>query len=83
MFHLLQFWVNLPQEFKMTEPKYQNVKNQDIPVIKEDGIELRIIAGELKNIKSPVSTFTNILTVHGIIENNKGISIPIPQNISM
>jgi len=43
-----QLWINLPAKLKMIEPKYRHVKACEIPVIKEEGIEVRLIAGEFR-----------------------------------
>lgn len=62
---LIQLWVNLPRQYKMADPKYQDIKREQIPVIDEhDGsIQLQLVAGEYKNAKGPASTFTPILAM--------------------
>ena len=44
----MQLWVNLPKRNKMDEPKYQAVTPDQIPLVKEEGAELRIISGNYK-----------------------------------
>lgn len=44
----LQFWLNLPKAEKMTTPKYFDIKAKDIPVVEEDGVEVRVISGHYK-----------------------------------
>ena len=41
---LIQLWVNLPREHKMTTPKYQDIKRDSIPKVEENGMELRVVA---------------------------------------
>ncbi|MFB2539431.1 MULTISPECIES: pirin family protein [unclassified Acinetobacter] len=61
MFEMVQLWVNLPAKDKMTEPKYQAIVSQDIPVIDLDGQgTARIIAGELNATQGTASTFSPI-----------------------
>ncbi len=44
--HGFQLWANLPSALKMTPPRYQEVKSNDIPEITEDdGAKARIICG--------------------------------------
>jgi redox-sensitive bicupin YhaK (pirin superfamily) len=50
--HLLQLWVNLPAESKMVETAYQDIKRIDMPVRKEDGIEVRVISGSSGALRS-------------------------------
>lgn len=49
----VQLWVNLPKDDKMTEPKYRDLNNADIPVIKEEDTEIKIISGQYKEVKGP------------------------------
>lgn len=49
-----QLWVNLPQKEKMMPPRYQEIKNGEIPVVEEEGKTVRVIAGEYKGTKGPV-----------------------------
>ena len=45
--HGFQLWSNLPASLKMTKPRYQDVKAQDIPeVTDDDGTKARIVVGE-------------------------------------
>ncbi|RJS50025.1 MAG: hypothetical protein CIT03_00530 [Methanobacterium sp.] len=49
-----QLWVNLPARLKMTDPRYQEVKADDIPEVKVNGARLKVIAGEYQGVKGPV-----------------------------
>ncbi|MBI5484025.1 MAG: pirin family protein [Deltaproteobacteria bacterium] len=50
-----QFWANLPTSRKMMAPRYQDVKAADIPeVILENGIAIKVIAGEVAGVKGAV-----------------------------
>lgn len=56
--HGLQLWVNLPKNLKMIEPAYQELVDAQIPRTSKDGVEVKVIAGESMNVKSPVYTRT-------------------------
>ena len=56
--HGLQLWVNLPKKYKMVEPSYQELKDTDIPKKSENGVHVKVIAGESMGVKSPVYTRT-------------------------
>lgn len=46
----LQLWVNLPAEKKMTEPKYQEYDQNQVPIEHlENGVSIAVIAGTTKN----------------------------------
>jgi redox-sensitive bicupin YhaK (pirin superfamily) len=51
-----QLWANLPAPNKMMEPRYREVKRAQIPEITaEGGAKVRIICGEVKGVRGPVS----------------------------
>lgn len=49
-----QLWVNLPAAEKMGQPRYQEVKEGDIPTIRHNGTAVRIVAGEYEGVQGPV-----------------------------
>jgi redox-sensitive bicupin YhaK (pirin superfamily) len=50
-----QLWVNLPAGLKMTPPRYQNIPSAQIPEIqREDGVKIRVIAGQVDGVGGPV-----------------------------
>jgi quercetin 2,3-dioxygenase len=53
--HGFQLWVNLPASDKMMNPRYQEIKAEEIPVLKEEnGVIIKVIAGDLHDLKGPV-----------------------------
>jgi len=53
--HGFQLWANLPASLKMTEPRYQEVKAADIPVVTDDnGTQARIVCGNFWGARGPV-----------------------------
>jgi redox-sensitive bicupin YhaK (pirin superfamily) len=53
--HGFQLWANLPASLKMTSPRYQEVKSNDIPEVKDDdGTQVRIVCGTFWGKKGPV-----------------------------
>lgn len=50
-----QLWVNLPAKDKMMKPRYQDVLTNDIPTVKRsNGVEIKVIAGEIDGVSGPV-----------------------------
>jgi quercetin 2,3-dioxygenase len=43
--HSLQLWVNLPASKKMSEPRYQDLRRDAVPVRQENGAEIRVYPG--------------------------------------
>ena len=57
IFQMVQLWVNLPAQYKMSAPKYQAIKNADIPRYTSEGVEIEVIAGDYKEVAGAASTF--------------------------
>ncbi len=50
-----QLWANLPASQKMMDPLYRDVTRGNIPVVSlKNGVEIRIICGDLAGTKGPV-----------------------------
>tara|TARA_B100000674_G_C37902736_1_gene944555 strand:- start:458 stop:1330 length:873 start_codon:yes stop_codon:yes gene_type:complete len=71
LFEMVQLWINLPKSRKMTKPKYQAIIKQNIPIIEQDQVSLRVISGEYKDVNGPAKTFTN-LNIFDIKAKKKG-----------
>jgi len=51
-----QLWVNLPARLKMTTPRYQDITSNQIPeVARDNGVKIRVIAGQVDGIRGAVS----------------------------
>ena len=49
-----QLWANLPASHKMMDPRYRDVKSDQIPEIElNNGVKVKIICGEVNSIKGP------------------------------
>ena len=75
-FQMVQLWVNLPAKDKMSEPKYQAIKNKDITKLelKNNGGILEIIAGNYGDVKGTASTFTPINLFNAYLKKGSDIS---------
>lgn len=50
-----QLWANLPASHKMMNPRYQEVKRQQIPEVTLDNdVKIKVVCGEVNGIKGPV-----------------------------
>lgn len=76
--HTLQLWVNLPRENKMTDPRYQNLRSQDMPVRKGDGAVIRVFSGSSGEVKSNTLNHAPITMVEIQLEPGKAISQDLP-----
>ena len=51
-----QLWANLPASHKMMNPRYRDIKMDEIPEISvnDDTVKIKIISGEVNGVKGPV-----------------------------
>ncbi len=50
-----QLWSNLPAAHKMMDPRYQEVRSADIPVVESaEGARVRVVCGEVDGVTGPV-----------------------------
>ncbi|CAN1732073.1 Pirin-like protein, partial [Linum perenne] len=76
----LQLWINLSAQHKMIEPRYQELLSQDIKTAENDGVQVRIIAGESMGIHSPVYTRTPTMYLDFTIQPGSQMHQPIPES---
>ncbi len=48
-----QLWINLPKKHKMTDPAYRDIRPPQIPVVKGEGKEVRVISGTYEDVSGP------------------------------
>jgi redox-sensitive bicupin YhaK (pirin superfamily) len=50
-----QLWANLPASNKMMDPRYRDVKNQEIPEVSvKNGVQVKVICGKVNGVQGPV-----------------------------
>ena len=86
-FQMVQLWVNLPAKYKMSKPKYQEIKHADMAKYElPDAAGLvEVIAGEYNGLKGSASTFSP-LNLYNIRLNKSGrakLSFPANYNTGM
>lgn len=61
-FEMVQLWVNLRKKDKMSSPRYQGIRKEEIPVIElpHGAGSLRVIAGEQRGAQGPAKTFSPV-----------------------
>lgn len=78
---MVQLWVNLPAKFKMTEPRYQDILDAQIPQVElPNGAGLaRIIAGELSGTRGPAKTFSPVDLWDLRLNAGRRAELPLPE----
>lgn len=80
IFEMVQLWVNLPKKYKMTTPKYQAIKSNDIPVVQlnNEAGSARIIAGDFEGTNGTASSFTDINMWDIVMNEGKSYLFKVP-----
>jgi pirin family protein len=82
---MVQLWVDLPREHKMTEPKYQALLKGDMGkvVLENNEGQIDVYAGEVKGVRGPASTFSPI-NMYKVTLNQAGkVELNEPSNFNV
>ncbi len=80
----LQIWINLPKKNKKAKPSYQHIKKNEIPIIKEcEGVTIKVLVGKVKNIESPIQTYSPVSIFEVQFSKPDQISLNISKNQSV
>jgi len=74
----MQLWVNLPSGNKMMAPRYRGITSREIPVIKMEGIEIKVISGTYGDKKGPVKDLiVDVEYLDVLLDKGKAITYDI------
>ncbi len=78
---ILQLWVNLPKQLKMTPPQYKGMQHQDINSITlEDGkVQMTLLSGEWLGQKANYQSLTEIQLAVIDAKANSRLDLPLPK----
>jgi redox-sensitive bicupin YhaK (pirin superfamily) len=78
LFHGFQLWVNLPRRLKMTNPRYQDIRAQQVSLLSsaDGGALIRVIAGDLGGHPGPGITHTPITLLHATLQPGAQLRLP-------
>lgn len=81
MLEMVQLWVNLPAKDKKAPPRYQDLRDNQFPLVSlpENGGTVRVIAGEFDGTRGPASTFTPINVWDMKLNSNSSVELQIPE----
>jgi redox-sensitive bicupin YhaK (pirin superfamily) len=81
-FQMVQLWVNLPAQYKMTKPKYQEITNDKISKVSLQNNEgvIEVIAGEYQQVKGSAETFTPLNLLNSKLNKGGKANFSFPAN---
>lgn len=73
----IQLWVALPKESEDVEPSFVHKKENDLPLIDHQGFQLRLIAGEALDHKSPLPVYSPLFYLNGKSQKTGEMILPV------
>ena len=74
----VQLWLNLPRKYKMETPHYQDLQPDRIPVVKFDGGEVRVVAGEVLGTTGPATSYTPVIAARVSLHAGASVELRAP-----
>lgn len=75
MLHGLQIWVALPKELEQMEPSFAHVEGDGLPSWEQEGVQIKLIAGEAFGKKSAVPVYSPLYFIELKSINKQKVSI--------
>src|SRR5215218_3145158 len=78
LFHGTQLWVNLPKAQKWVEPRYQDLRANEVSLLAtpDAGALVRVIAGDLAGHAGPGVTYTPMTCLHATVAPGARLELP-------
>jgi redox-sensitive bicupin YhaK (pirin superfamily) len=76
--HTLQLWLNLPARLKGVEPRYQNLRGADVPLIVDEGVRVRIFSGTVHGVSGPAQNHWPATMIDGRFEAGARFTQEVP-----
>src|SRR5215218_2067767 len=77
---MIQTWVALPEKDEEASPSFDNYKPEALPIYTENGVWMRLIAGDAYGLRNTVKTLSPLFYLHAVIQ--KGYSFGLPKEQS-
>jgi len=83
-FEMVQLWINLPKQHKMTAPKYQSILHANKPKInlKNNMGSVHVVAGDYQGTKGIASVFSPVHIYDFHLNPNGEVNFSLPANFN-
>ena len=71
----IQTWVALPKRYEETEAAFAHHDVSELPVLEEAGVTVRLIAGTLFGLRSPVQTFSEMFYADAVLASGSRLTL--------
>jgi len=73
---MIQTWVALPERDEEAAPSFDNYKSDVLPVFRDKGVWMRLIAGDAYGLRNGVKTHSPLFYLHVNLEANAKFGLP-------
>lgn len=74
--HGIQAWVALPDGEEQAAPAFAHHEGEDLPVRRDGGVWLRLLAGEAFGLRAKVKTYSPLFYAHVVLEPGARVALP-------
>jgi redox-sensitive bicupin YhaK (pirin superfamily) len=74
--HGLQLWVGLPREHEEAAPAFAHYAGASLPVVRDHGVVVRVLAGAAFGARSPVATLSSLVYLDVDLEAGAAVDLP-------
>lgn len=71
----IQTWVAMPEKYEEVDPRFEHRSAGDLPVLKDNGANVRVIVGDMYGQKSPVTTYSDMF--YATVDLQPGAAVPL------
>lgn len=79
--HLLQIFVNLPEDRQDAAPFALRLASQDVPVVQRPGVHVRVPLGSFEGAHSPLAPPTEVTLLDITLEADAELALPVPAGL--
>jgi redox-sensitive bicupin YhaK (pirin superfamily) len=73
---MIQTWVALPEKDEEAAPSFNNYTPEQLPVYTDNGLWMRLIAGDADGLKSNVKTSSPLFYLHAVLAQGARFGLP-------
>src|SRR3954465_11735962 len=73
---MIQTWVALPEKDEEASPSFNNYTPDQLPVFTENGLWMRLIAGDAYGLRNNVKTLSPLFYLHAVLKKDTRFGLP-------
>jgi redox-sensitive bicupin YhaK (pirin superfamily) len=81
-FQGIQLWINTPAAHKMDPPSYQPITKNEIVLLEEEGVQMRLVSGTYDGKKGPAKSDVFTAMLHMKEGSSKAFQFPVSNNVA-